>query len=105
MKLSSLAPLIQYCKTAFSDKGSPSSSRLMTVIHSFASIGCLVYMVIKTGGHPDAMAVTALGGFATVHYAVNRATTAWGKDNTPKPDVISPVPVSTLASGFGPKLP
>ena len=97
MKFSSLSPLVQYCKIAFSDKGSPSSSRLMTVIHSFCSMGCLIYTVVKTGGHPDAMAVTALGGFATVHYVVNRATTAWGKDNNPKPDVVLPTPdVSAL---------
>jgi hypothetical protein len=71
---------------AFSDSGTPSSSRLMTIPHSLTAIFCAVYMTVKTGGHPDGMALTALGGFATVHYAINRATTAWSKDNTPKLD-------------------
>jgi hypothetical protein len=59
---------------AFSDDGQPSSSRLLTVPHSIVALFCAVYMTVKTGGHPDAMALTALGGLATVHYAVNRAS-------------------------------
>jgi hypothetical protein len=77
----------KYLKNAFSDNGSPSSSRLMTVPHSLAAIFCAIYMTVKTGGHPDGTSLVALGGFATVHYAVNRASTAFGKDNTPKPEL------------------
>jgi hypothetical protein len=80
----------QYLKSAFSDNGSPSSSRLMTIPHSLVAMFCAVYMTLKTGGHPDGTSLVALGGFATVHYAVNRVSTAWGKDNASKPDV--PVP-------------
>lgn len=76
-----------YIKKAFSDNGSPSSSRLMTIPHSLIAMFCAVYMTIKTGGHPDGTALVALGGFATVHYMVNRATTAFGRDQGPKPDV------------------
>lgn len=86
----SLSAVFQYAKKAFSDGGSPSSSRLMTIPHSLAAIFCAIYATVKTGGHPDATALVALGGFATVHYAVNRASTAWGKDNAPKPDVDAP---------------
>lgn len=65
---------------AFSDGGTPSSSRLLTIPHSIAAIFVLVFVAIKTHTYPSAAEGTALGGFATVHYVVNRATTAWGKD-------------------------
>jgi hypothetical protein len=82
-----LGVAVQYAKKAFSDNGSPSSSRLMTIPHSLVAMFCVVYMTIKTGGHPDATAVIAAGGFATVHYMVNRATNAFGHDQGSKPDV------------------
>jgi hypothetical protein len=34
------------------------------------------------------MTLTGLGAFATAPYAINRATTAFGKDQSPKPDVV-----------------
>jgi len=37
---------------------------------------------------PDGMTLTGLGAFATAPYAINRATTAFGKDQGPKPDLI-----------------
>lgn len=90
-KIASLASAhLDFVKKAFSDNGTPSSSRLMTIPHSLTAIFCATYMTIKTGGHPDGMALTALGGFATVHYAINRATTAWSKDSNPKSDVVEP---------------
>ena len=69
-----LGPMFGYLKNAFSDNGTPSSSRLLTVPHSLVAMGSIVYMTVKTGGHPDAITIAALGGFATVHYAVNRAS-------------------------------
>src|SRR5579859_1010595 len=89
--------IFEYAKKAFSDNGSPSSSRLMTIPHSIAAMFCIIYMTIKTGGHPDGMSVTALGGFATVHYAVNRATNAWGKPNDSKPD-LNPAPAPAVTT-------
>ena len=74
-KIGSLATgHLGYLKGAFSDNGMPSSSRFLTIPHSLTAIGCAIYMTVKTGGHPDPLALTALGGFATVHYAVNRAS-------------------------------
>ena len=73
---------ISFIKTAFSDNGTPSSSRILTVPHSLAAIGCMVYMTVVTKGHPDAMAITAMGAFATVHYAVNRASNVFVKNST-----------------------
>jgi hypothetical protein len=85
-----LDKLIGWTKSAFSDNGSPSSSRLLTVPHSLVAMFCAIYMTIKTGGHPDGTSLLALGGFATVHYATNRITTAFGKDgNTAKSDVVA----------------
>lgn len=87
----SIGPAVQYCKLAFSDNGSPSSSRLMTLLTVLVSCGTLIYSVVKTGGHfPDGMTLTGLGTFAVSPYAINRATTAWGKDQGPKPDVTLP---------------
>jgi hypothetical protein len=73
---------------AFSDQGSPSSSRVLTLLHSLVACGALIYIVIKTHLMPDGMTLTGLGAFSTANYAVNRATTAFGKPNTPKPDVV-----------------
>ena len=67
---------------AFSDNGTPSSSRLLTLFHSIAAIFVLVFVAVKTHVYPDSVQGAALGGFATVHYAVNRITTAWGKDRS-----------------------
>lgn len=90
MKLN-FAILSPYLKQAFSDSGSPSSSRLLTAVHSLVSCVALVWVVVKTHALPDGMTLTGLGAFSTAHYAVNRATTAFGKNsNTPKPDVADP---------------
>ena len=69
----------EFLKQAFSDNGTPSSSRLLTVPHSIAAIFVLIFVAVKTHTYPDAVQGSALGGFATVHYMVNRVTTAWGK--------------------------
>lgn len=93
MKLN-LAILGPYLKQAFSDGGSPSSSRLLTAIHSLVACVVLLYVSIKNHGLPDGMTLTGLGAFSTAHYAVNRATTAFGKDKPPKPDVTDTPQVS-----------
>lgn len=75
-----------FLKAAFSDNGLPSSSRLLTGVHSAVACGCLIAAVVHNRGSlPDAIAVGGLGAFATVHYAVNRVTTAFGRrgDLTP----------------------
>ena len=72
---------------AFSDNGQPSSSRLLTLVHSIVGCGTLIYVVAKTHLMPDGTTLAGLGAFTTAHYAVNRATNAWGKDKTtPKPE-------------------
>lgn len=69
-----------FLREAFSENGIPSSSRLLTVPNCFAAIFILGYVAIKTHSYPDATTWAGAGAFATVFYAVNRATTAWGKD-------------------------
>jgi hypothetical protein len=72
---------LDFIKRAFSDKGTPSSSRLLTVLHSLVACGAVIYIINHSPTHTiDGGTATGLGGFATVHYAVNRATTAWSKD-------------------------
>jgi hypothetical protein len=85
----------QYLKSAFSDNGNPSSSRLLTVPHSLVACGCLIYVVIKTHGFPDGTVLAGLGAFATAHYAINRATTAFGKDKKDKDKTDVNVQVDT----------
>lgn len=94
MKLN-FAILGPYLSKAFSDGGSPSSSRLLTAVHSLVACVVLVYVSFKNHGLPDGMTLTGLGAFATAHYAVNRATTAFGKDKGPKPDVTPDAPAGS----------
>lgn len=79
---------LDFVKKAFSDNGTPSSSRLLTVLHSLVACGALVYIIVRSPVHTiDGGAAAGLGGFATVHYATNRITTAFGKNGkTPPPD-------------------
>jgi hypothetical protein len=69
-----------FIKKAFSDNGTPSSSRILTVPHSLAAIFVMIFVAVKTHTYPDAVQAGGLGAFATIHYTVNRVTTAWGKD-------------------------
>ena len=81
-------PIFQYLLKALSDNGSPSASRLLTVLHSLVVCGCLIYLVAKNHVFPDGMTLTGLGAFVTAPYAINRATNAFGKDQGPKPDLV-----------------
>lgn len=85
----------EFIKSAFSDNGTPSSSRLLTVPHSIAAIFVMIFVAIKTHSYPNAAEGSALGGFATVHYLVNRATTVWGKD---RPDTTDNPPNNTTGN-------
>lgn len=71
---------LDFIKKAFSDDGTPSSSRLLTLFHSLVASSCLVYVVVKNHALPDGTVLGGLGAFSTAHYLVNRATTAFGKD-------------------------
>jgi hypothetical protein len=74
---------LDFLKRAFSDGGVPSSSRLLTFLHSVAAIGVLIFYVVKTHLLPDGTVLGGLGAFSTAHYLVNRATTAFGKQQPP----------------------
>lgn len=71
-------PAIQYAKSVLSDNGIPSSSRLLTLLHSLVTCGCLIYVSVKNHAIPDGMTLTGLGAFATAPYAVNRASNMFG---------------------------
>lgn len=86
--------VLPYLKQVFSDNGSPSASRLLTLLHSLVSCACLVFVTAKTRALPDGMTLTGLGAFVTAPYAINRATVAFGKDQGPKPDVVLPAAVA-----------
>ena len=91
MKLSiSVSPIIQYVKLAFSDGGSPSSSRILSLLHSLVACGTLIYVSIHNHALPDGTTLTGLGAFVTAPYAINRVTNAWGKDQGPKPEASLP---------------
>lgn len=71
---------MNFWKQVFSDGGSPSASRVLTAVHSFCAVAVILnYSYHNHGGIPDLGALAGLGGFATVHYAVNRFSQ--GKSN------------------------
>lgn len=75
---------LDFVKKAFSDNGTPSSSRLLTIPHSITACVALLYIVYKT--HTiDGMTASGLGAFAGAHYAINRVTTAFGKQKADDP--------------------
>jgi hypothetical protein len=74
--------MLQFIKQAFSDNGSPSSSRLLTIPHSLAAIFVLVYATIKNHAVPDGTVCAGLGAFATAHYFVNKGASIWNKNKS-----------------------
>lgn len=71
----------EFLRKALSDNGVPSSSRLLAVLHSFAAVFCLVYVVLKNHVIPDGTVTAGLGAFATAPYAVNRVSSMFQKKN------------------------
>jgi hypothetical protein len=69
---------IQFLAKAFSEKGTPSASRMLAIPHTFAAIFVLVYLAIKTHTYPGIDTATGLGAFATAPYAVNRVSNMFG---------------------------
>ncbi len=63
----------------FSDNGSPSSSRVLTAIHTTVSCACLGYVTYHNKAVPDATTLVGLGTFSTVHYAVNAVKNVFQK--------------------------
>lgn len=61
---------------AFSDNGTPSSSRLLAACHSLAAVFALLFYVVKTHLLPDGTIAAGLGAFATAPYVVNKAGSA-----------------------------
>lgn len=86
MKISFGVPLA-YLKQVMSDAGVPSSSRWLSLLHSFIACGCLVFVTIKNHALPDGMTLTGLGAFSTAPYAINRASNMFGGQKKDKPDV------------------
>ena len=68
----------EFLRKALSDNGTPSSSRLLAVLHSFAAVFCLVYVTIKNHAIPDGTVTAGLGAFATAPYAINRVSGMFG---------------------------
>lgn len=68
----------EYLSKAFSDNGTPSSSRLLGAFSTLAAVFCLVYVTIKNHIVPDALTTGGLAGFGTAHYAVNRVSNMFG---------------------------
>lgn len=73
-----------FLKEAFSDNGEPSSSRLLTLLHSVVATFALVFYTIKTHLLPDGTTLGGLGAFTTAHYLVNRVSTVLDKNKDDK---------------------
>jgi hypothetical protein len=69
---------LDFLSRAFSDNGTPSSSRVLTAFHSAAAIFVLTYIAVKSQKYPGVDEATGLGGFAVVHYGVNRVSGMFG---------------------------
>src|SRR2546429_6837484 len=52
------------------DGGSPSSSRVLALMHSMVTCGVLIYVSIHNHSIPDGTVLTGLGAFATAPYAI-----------------------------------
>jgi hypothetical protein len=70
---------MNFLKEVFSDGGTGSASRVLTLAHSSAAVYCLIHVTRLHGVLPDATTMMGLGGFATVHYAVNQLRNGFGK--------------------------
>jgi hypothetical protein len=71
---------MNFWKSVFSDNGSPSASRVLTMLHSLCAVGVVAnYSVHNHGAIPDIATMGGLGVFATVHYAVNRFSQGIGQ--------------------------
>lgn len=64
--------MLAFLKAAFSDNGTPSSSRIIAAISTLASVGWITYMLIHSHVLPDVATLGGLTAFGTAHYAVNR---------------------------------
>lgn len=79
-KISALcASHLDFMKKAFSDNGTPSSSRMLAIPHSLASIFVLVYLSVHLARFPGLDEATGLSAFATAPYAVNRVSNMFQK--------------------------
>ena len=88
---------LDFIKKAFSDNGTPSSSRLLTIPHTITACVAVLYIVFKT--HTiDGMTASGLGAFAGAHYAINRVTTAFGKNQNPAPTPDDAAPSADAAT-------
>lgn len=64
----------EFLRSAFSDAGQPSSSRIMSAICSLAVIAWGTHVVIHTHTMPDAIPMGAATAFAVSHYTANKVT-------------------------------
>jgi hypothetical protein len=62
--------------SAFSDNGTPSSSRILAAVHSLAATFVLIFVSVKTHAAPDGTVCGGLGAFATAPYFINKAGSA-----------------------------
>ncbi len=68
----------EFFKQAFSDNGSPSSSRIISAVCALAAIGWISHVVIHTHALPGGVETGGITAFTTSHYIANRITTAFG---------------------------
>lgn len=79
---------VSFITRAFTDKGEPSSSRLLTIPTVLTSCAVLVYTVLKTHLIPDGMTLTGLGAFSVSPYAAHRVSKMVGRDKDTDSTVV-----------------
>jgi hypothetical protein len=69
----------EFIKLAFSDGGSPSSSRIVSAVCALASIVWISHVVYHTHALPDAVSTAGVTAFSTSHYLANKVTGIFDK--------------------------
>jgi hypothetical protein len=64
----------EFLKQAFTDGGTPSSSRLLSAFCTIASIGWITHIVAHTHAMPDVATIGGATAFSVAHYSANRLT-------------------------------
>jgi hypothetical protein len=77
-----VSDLINFCRDAFSENGTPSSSRILTAISMLCVLISYVYVSFHAGHLPDATSATGAAALGTAPYALNRATAAWATNKS-----------------------
>lgn len=71
--------MTNFLKRAFSDGGSPSSSRIISAVFSLSAIAWITHVVLHTHALPGGVETAGITALTTSHYVANRVTEVIGR--------------------------